>query len=135
VINMNFLSHPIQNNNAPLSGKYVAERLGQMRSGARAILALSLTRDAPIARLSRKQAARLTGVSRYSIALAAIATPAEGEALHHGTLSLKDVRKAHARPRNVTDDEISTFIDCAGPDRVLAHLDAMTAPALSVTAE
>jgi hypothetical protein len=121
--------------NPPMSGKDLAERLGQMSPDARAVLALSLTRTRGVVRLTRAQASRLAEVSPYNIALASLATSDEREGLMHGRIKLSDVRKAHAHPHTPSDDEIVAFINAVDPDRVLNLLDRMTAPTLSVAAE
>jgi hypothetical protein len=132
---MNFVSHNLSPNiNPPLRGKAVAERLGHMRPDARAVLALTFTNGTAIGCLTRKQAARLTGVSPYNIALAAIATPDEREGLMRGRLKLRHVRAAHAKSRKPSDSEIVDFIARADPNRVLSILDKLTAP-VSTAAE
>ena len=52
-----------------------------------------------------------------------------------GDIRLRDVRENHARPRVMTDAEIETFISRADPVRILAYLDRLTAPSLSIAAE
>jgi integrase len=129
VINMNFVSHRLQNNNPPLIGKAIAARLARRQQDARALAALDLVNGAT--RPSRRQAAKLMGVTRYRIASAELATADEIECLKLGRLRLSDVRKAHAKPRPLTDAEIESFIANADPYRVLAIVDRLTAPTLA----
>jgi hypothetical protein len=116
-------------------GKDLAERLGQMRHDARPVLALGLTGPRGVKCLSRAQASRLAEVSPYNIALASLATFEERVALVRGELRLSDVRKAHARVRELSHIEIVNFIERADPNRIPAVLDQMTAPTFSVAAE
>ena len=133
---MNFVHHQTIETKPAMSGKALDTWL-ELPVDARAALALSLTRDVTIAHLTRAQAARLTGLSRYSVALAAIATPDEREGLRNGSLRLRDVRVGHARPRALTDSEAATLIvNRYSADAIMAAFDRVTAPApVSVAAE
>jgi hypothetical protein len=125
------LHHQTIEANQSLSGKDLAEWFEDLHTGGRAVMALSLMADgATITDLSPVQAASLAGVGLYAVALAAIATPDERSGLMRGNLRLSDVRKAHARKQS--DADIVAFIN-RDPDRVLAVLDQMTAPAPTTT--
>ena len=121
--------------NPPVLGKDLAERLAQMSHDARPVLAWGLTGPRGVAGLTRAQASRLAEVSPYNIALVSLATTEERLALMRGDIRLRDVRENHARPRVMTDAEIETFISRADPVRILAYLDRLTAPSLSIAAE
>ena len=77
-----------------------------LHTAGRAVLALSLTRDVALTRLTRTQAAKVAYVSSYNVALAAIATPAEIENLKFGHIKLSDRAKAHAHPHALSDAEV-----------------------------
>jgi hypothetical protein len=126
---MNFVQHQT------MLGKDLAERLSQMHPYARAVLALEFTNGRTLARLTRAQAAKLTGESPYNLSIAAIATADEREGLMCGRLKLSDVRRAHAHHREMTDAEIIAYINRANPDRILVMLDQMTAPPQPMAAE
>jgi hypothetical protein len=130
---MNFVHRQTIEAKPSLSGKALDEHLSLMRPGARALLALSLTRDVTLTRLTRAQAARVVEVPPYSVAIAALATLDERFGLKQGRITLSDVRKAHAR--KPSDDDIIAFINAVDPARILEILDAMTAPPQLVAAE
>ena len=109
-------------------GKAIAARAAHHQRDVRALLALSLINGEPIPRLSHRQAAEATGVSRYRIALAALATPGEVEMVRAKRLRLSDVRRARAVKVKVTDTQIQNYIERVDPNRVLNILDRMTAP-------
>jgi hypothetical protein len=111
------------------TGKAIAARYAQAHQDAKALFALNLVNGAPIPPMSRRKAAKTLGVSRYRIALAALATADERECVQLKRLRLRDVRRAHAKRVEMSDAEIVDFINRADPGRILDILDAMTAPA------
>jgi hypothetical protein len=109
------------------TGRAIAKRIAHHDQDIRALIARALVTGEPIPAMSHRKAAKLTVVSRHRLAAAELATVGEIECVQLGRLSLRHVRRAHAL-KALTDAEIEDFIDRAGPNRVLAILDSMTAP-------
>ena len=125
---MSSISHQTPEAKPLLRGKVLARNLRKASPAMRAILVTPLTNGAAIGGLPKAQAARLGRVSAKSIAIVAGASAEQLEALWSGQLSLNAVRKANAKPREMTDADIEDFIDRVDPNRVLAALDRLTAP-------
>jgi hypothetical protein len=125
---MHFVHHQdLEANPVTTTGDAIAKRGARTREDVRAIMGARLLNGT--ARLSQRQAAKAADVSRHKIKVATLATPDEIERVKRGRLRLSDVRKAHAKARDeMSDADIAGFIDHADPNRVLAVLDAMTAP-------
>ena len=126
---MNSVSHRDFEAKVAVSGKALARKLRNATPGARAIAALPLLSGTALVGATWAQAARVANVSVHSLAIAASASTTEREGLRSGTLTLKAVRRAHVQPcKPIDDNEIVDFINRVDPNRVLAILDAMTAP-------
>lgn len=121
--------------NGNFNGKGFARAMRGSTRSQRAALAAQLTNGTAIGAVTNLQAAALADVSSYSVSIARNATPAETEALLGRRICIRDVRKAHAKPRELSDADIVAFINRANPNRVLAILDHLTAPNLPVAAE
>jgi hypothetical protein len=133
---MNYVSHSNLNIKSPLSGKALAKRVRKDPPAQRAVQAARIARgEAPIVDLTTAQIALLTRLSAASVALAKNASTDELAALMLGETSLRKLRKANAKPREMTDADIKGLIDRVGPNRFLAILDQMTAPPQLVAAE
>ena len=119
-----------------MSGKAIATWLKFLPPDGRAVAALSLTRDATLTRLTRNQATRLTGQSPYNLSIASLATPDERDLLLRGVIRLSDVRRGHARARELSDAEAATLIiNRYSANAIWAAFERLTAPTLSVAAE
>jgi hypothetical protein len=140
---MNPIAHQAFESKPVMSGTAMSDMLGSIPLGARAVIAWAFT-DLKNWPRSRKQAAQLTGVSSYNIAMAGLATADEREALLDGVLSIRAVRKAHAHARpcqpllTTLEDCILYFgaarviediIERVGANEVMFALDRLTAPA------
>jgi hypothetical protein len=134
---MNFhpVAYPLLPAKTTRTSRAIAAREARHDEDLRALLALSLINGAPIPRMSERAAAKAVNVSRYKIRLAALTTPTEAHLVKTGHLRLQDVGRAHAKSREMTVVEIADFVCRADPVRVLAYLDRLTAPAVSLAAE
>lgn len=119
--------------NPPLRGWAFAHRLRNASAAGRALAAHQLTNGVAIAGLTRAQAARVADVSVSSVSIVASATTDEIEALRRGKLSLRDVRRAHAKNRKPSIDE--NLMRRTDPNVVMRVFDRMTAPATPIAAE
>ena len=117
-----------------LSGRFVAKHAHGRPLNERLVTVTMLLGNIQLGELTHAQIAKLAGVSLDSVSIVANATPDERKALFNGA-SLRSVRKANAKPREMTDAEIEAFIDRVDPNRVLAILDRKTAPPQLVAAE
>lgn len=131
---MNSVPYGLHNIKPPLSGKVLARNLRKASPAMRAILVTPLTNGTAIGGLTKAQAARLGRVSAESIAIVAGASADQLEALWSGQLSLHAVRKANAKPRELTDSEVDAALNRIGLERVWSAYDRLTAPS-SIAAE
>jgi hypothetical protein len=133
---MNFVSHPNLDIKQEVVGKDLAKQVRKEPPAQRAVQAARIARgEASIVALTTAQIGLLTHLSPASVALAKTASADDLAALMLGEMSLRQLRKANAKPREVTDQHIKDFINRVDPNRVLTILDQLTAPALSVAAE
>ena len=124
---MNSVSHQVFEAKSLLRGKAIAYgRKAPLHQRLR--LAKLLLGDVPGGDLTYTQVALLAGVSARSVSTVDRATLEQSAGLFDGTLSLNAVRKANAKPCEMTDADIEDFIDRVDPNRVLAALDRLTAP-------
>jgi hypothetical protein len=133
---MNFVHHQNLEAKPAMSGKAIATWLKFLPPDGRSVAALSLTRDTPLTRLTRNQAARLTDQSPYNLSIASLATADERDALMRGVIRLSDVRRVHAHARELPDAEAAKLIiNRYSASAIMAAFERLTAPTLSVAAE
>jgi hypothetical protein len=127
---MNFHSvpYPLLPAKTTRTSRAIAAREARNEEDKRALLALALVNGMPIPRMSERQAAKATNVSRHKVRLAKLATAGDIELVKIGRLRLSDVRRMRAKAHVMTVAEIENFIDRADPVRILAYLDRLTAP-------
>ena len=132
---MHSVTYPLLPAKASPLCERIAARAARNEEDKRALLGVALVNGDPIPRMSERQAAKATNVSRYKVRLAKLTTDDDIELIEMGRLRLSDVRRMRSKSKSMTDDQLIAFINCANPDRILQLLDAITAPILSVAAE
>jgi hypothetical protein len=116
-----------------MSGRALARDMRDAPPGARATAVLPLCNGTALAGLTRAQAAAVGRVSVHSIATAASASPDERDLLLRGVITLRDVRRVHARSHALSGEDVEAFIARVGIDVVMNALDRLTAPKTSVS--
>lgn len=112
-----------------VEGKDLARWARFATSSQLALGAVWLTEDTTLVRLTRAQAAAVTGASPYAVAIVALTTAEERTALDLGAISMAEVRRAHAHPAQpMTDAEVLATIHQIGINRVWSVFDQATAP-------
>jgi hypothetical protein len=132
---MHFAAYRNQTVQGKATGESIAARWARHEEDVRALLAVALVNGVAIPAMSERQAAKVVNVSRHKIRLARLASVDDAALVKMGRLRLQDVRRMCAKTRPIDDAEIENFINRAEPVRVLAYLDTMTTPALSIAAE
>ena len=108
-------------------GVKLQRKLPAMTKTERAILGHGL-RAGPM-QFSPRQASRFVEVEMKYIRTVGKATPSERWALEHGFLTVEELHQRQLAAKRFSAKKIKKFITAAGPDRVLAVYDEMTAPA------
>ena len=107
-------------------GRRLARRLKDITPDFRALLAHELVAgDVVLHRLTQTQAAALVRVSLPYVSTISRASPEQREDIKRKRLSISSL---YNKRRDLTDDRLEKIITAAGPGRVLAILDKMTAP-------
>jgi hypothetical protein len=112
---MNYVAHQTTEAKPAMSGESIVRKLRKASPGVRALVAAKLAEGKIIPGLKRAQAAKLAYSSVHSIAIVKRATPDEREALKHGKVSLRAVREAHTKHREMSDADIIDFINRVDP--------------------
>jgi hypothetical protein len=113
-------------------GRRLAKRLKAISPDFRALLAHELVAgEVALHRLNQAQASALVRVSRRYVSIIHRASPEQREDIKRKRLSIASL---YNKRRDLSDDRLERIITAAGPGRVLAILDKMTAPQ-SVAAE
>ena len=135
-MNQHSLPNVSKAGNPPLRGPAFALRMRYSLPAARAVAAVDLIGGA-IGGLTRAQAAGVAGISRYNVAIAALATADERRGLRLGLITLANVRRAHAHSRRTQPiiNSVDDLIAHVSADLIEAAYDKLTAPQVAMAAE